>query len=270
MTQQNKLSNIENKTGNLYSDCFEVLNNDQWIAQGELLADQLGLDEFWVKSKRCFDGGCGHGALEYRLAKLGAADVTGFDLHPEIEMDRFKEFLNVRFVQGSLVDICMPDGLFDLVVSSGVVHHTVDPDKAFSEMTRILKPGGRFVLGVYGKHGLFPWCLQMARLFTVRIPMIRESFIRKVCNWLKLDPIWRYQVLDYLYVPILRRFSPQQIKDRFFTKNGLLDVERVSNLTPEKAERYVKRNASYTYDYRKLKSRILFGHGFIVVAGRKP
>lgn len=269
MIQQNKCSDIENITGNLYSDCFKVLHNDQWIAQGELLADQLGLDESIVKGKKCFDGGCGHGALEYRLAKLNAVDVTGFDLHPEIEEGRFMDLPHVHFVQGSLLEIPLPDNSFDLVVSSGVIHHTVDPEKSFSEMARILKPGGLLVLGVYGKHGLFPWCLQLARLFTIRIPIIRESFIRKVCDWIGLNPIWRYQVLDYLYVPILRRFTPKQVKEKFFVKNDLKNPTRISNLTVNKAKDYIKRNASYTYDYRKLKSRILFGHGFIVVSGEK-
>jgi len=269
MTQANNRNEIENKTGELYADCFEVLRDEQWLAQGELLASQLGLNEGRVAGKRCFDGGCGHGALDQRLAKLGALNVVGFDLKPQIEQRRFADVQQVSFKQGSLLEIPFPDGHFDLVVSSGVVHHTVDPDRAFAEMVRILKPGGRFVLGVYGKYGLFPWVLWVARLFTVKLPIVREPFVRKICNWLKLDPIWRYQVLDYLYVPLLRRYTPKGVIRNFFVKNGLKNALRISNITQDKAGDFVKRNASYSYDYRKLSSRILFGHGFIVVTGEK-
>lgn len=266
MKNQNQ---IEQKTGFLYADCWDYLNDEQWKAQGQLLADQLGLSEASVVGRTCFDGGCGHGALDYRLAELGANSVLGFDLNPNVKMHRFESVTQVRFVQGSLLDIPLPDASLDLVVSSGVLHHTVDPDKAFSEMVRILKPGGRFVLGVYGKHGLFPWCLSVARFITVSLPIVREPFMRKVCAWLKLDPIWRYQVLDYLYVPVLKRFSPQEIIERFFHKNSLTQCGRVSNLNTEKAKEYVGRNASYTYNYRNFSSRILFGHGFIVISGLK-
>lgn len=261
---------VESKTGDLYSDCWEYLTDEQWLAQGELLADQLGLDEAQVAGKTVFDGGCGHGAFDYRLAKLGAKEVVGFDLKPNPKMSLFADAPQVRFVQGSLLEIPFPDASFDLVVTSGVVHHTADPDKVFAELARLVKPGGRLIMGVYGKYGLFPWSCWLARLFTVRLPIIREPFMRKVCDMLKLDPIWRYQVLDYLYVPILHRFTPNGIRERFFNKHGFQNVERIRNLPPERASSYVKRNASYTYDYTSLSSRILFGHGFITIRGDKP
>jgi len=85
---------------------------------------------------------------------------------------------------------------------------------------------------------------------------------------LRLDPIWRYQVLDYLYVPILRRYTPKQMI-AMFERHGIQGAHRVSNLTQGAAKEYVKANASYTYDHRSLSSKILFGHGFIVIAGKK-
>ena len=84
---------------------------------------------------------------------------------------------------------------------------------------RLLKPGGRFVLGVYGKHGLFPYCLALARFFTVTLPIVPEKLVSKLAELLRLNPIWRYQVLDYLYVPILRRYSPAQVKEMFLKYN---------------------------------------------------
>jgi tRNA (cmo5U34)-methyltransferase len=43
----------------------------------------------------------------------------------------------------------LPDGPFELVVSALAVHHLDGPDKAdlFARIARVLRPGGRFVLG---------------------------------------------------------------------------------------------------------------------------
>ena len=49
----------------------------------------------------------------------------------------------------------MPDGVFDAVVSDGVIHHTPDPRRAFRENARVLKPGGHLYLGVYNRQGYY-------------------------------------------------------------------------------------------------------------------
>jgi SAM-dependent methyltransferase len=265
----NKKEVIEKETGGLYNSCFLALTDEQWQHQGELLAEQLGLDESKVRGKVCLDGGCGHGALVYRLLQLGAEKIVGVDLEPTPKTDKFADFSNIEFVKASLIDLPFADSTFDLVVTSGVLHHTVDPEKCASELARVLKPGGRLVIGVYGKYGLFPWLLWVARLFTVKTGLINCPASDKFISKFKLDPIWRYQVLDYLFVPILRRYTPRQVKDGFFRANGMADSVRISNITREKGKKFTQLNTSYSYDYRTLKSRVLFGHGFIVIQGIK-
>lgn len=257
---------VEQKTGELYSGIFRKLDDEQWYAQGELLAEQLGLDAAQVSGKSVLDGGCGHGALVFRILKLGAAEVVGVDLEPAPKEEVFKDFSNVRFVKASLLNLPFESNLFDLVVSSGVLHHTADPEKGFHELARVLKPGGKLILGVYGKHGLFPWLLWIARLFTVKLPIIPEKLVSRFIDLLKLDPIIRYQILDYLYVPILRRYTPSQVKD-MFRRHKIQNPDRVSNISKEKGREFTRRRTSYSYDYRTLKSKILFGHGFIVISG---
>lgn len=264
----NNSNQIENKTGELYNSCFNVLNESQWLCQGELLAEQLGLDENIVKDKVCLDGGCGHGALCYFVSKLGAKKVIGVDLEPTPYEGKFIDG-KVEFVKTSLMNLPFESNSFDVVFSSGVLHHTINPEKGAAELARILKPGGKLIIGVYGKYGLFPWLLWLARILTVKIPVIPYKFIDNLTIKFKLDPIWRYQVLDYLYVPILRRYTPKQVKEKFFLANNISNPVRVSNITVEKGKKFTNQNTSYSYDYRTLKSRILFGHGFIVIEGIK-
>jgi SAM-dependent methyltransferase len=44
--------------------------------------------------------------------------------------------------------LTLPDGSFDLVVTQDVFEHVLQPDRAFSEVARILRPGGAHVFTV--------------------------------------------------------------------------------------------------------------------------
>jgi len=76
------------------------------------------------------------------------------------------------------------------------------------------------------------------------------------------------EVLDYLYVPILSRYTPNQLK-KLLEDRGIKNVSRISNISTEKADIFNKNHTSYSYDYRAWSSRLLFGHGFIVMEGIK-
>lgn len=272
MNSSNSIQAIERETADLYSDCFDRLNkwdDATWYKQGEMLFENLGLTEEKVKDKICMDGGCGHGTLSYQLLKHGAREVHGVDLHNTLKTGAFDTFNNMHHVQASLLNMPLPDNKFDLVVSNGVLHHTADPAQCFREFTRVLKPGGRLVLGVYGKHGLFPYVLSLCRIFTVKLPIIPKGFAKKVIDLFKLNPMTRYQLLDYLYVPCLNRYTPKQVINDFFLKNGLKNPVRVYGLTPERGKMYRDHHTVYTYDPRTLSAKILFGVGFIVVEGYK-
>jgi len=53
-------------------------------------------------------------------------------------------FENVEFVLGDIEEMPFDDGLFDVVISNCVLNLVPDKSKAFSEIYRVLKPGGRF------------------------------------------------------------------------------------------------------------------------------
>jgi SAM-dependent methyltransferase len=50
---------------------------------------------------------------------------------------------NIEFREGLLEDIPVDDGWADVVISNGVFNLCVDKQRAFSEVFRILRPGGR-------------------------------------------------------------------------------------------------------------------------------
>ena len=75
--------------------------------------------------------------------------VTGIDfsddmLKKAVENARKLGYANVFFVKGDIEQIPFPDGQFDVIVSNCVLNLVPDKIKAFSEIFRVLKPGGHF------------------------------------------------------------------------------------------------------------------------------
>ena len=53
-------------------------------------------------------------------------------------------------------------GAFDVVYSSGVLHHTPDPRASFAAVARLVRPGGMVVLGLYNAYARLPHRLRRA------------------------------------------------------------------------------------------------------------
>jgi SAM-dependent methyltransferase len=100
--------------------------------------------------ERVLDVGCGAGTDTLVAAQMVAPDghVTGIDMTPEMlgkaraaaaEMD----VANVEFVEGEVERLPFPAESFDVVISNGVIDLIPDKDAVFSELFRVLRPGGR-------------------------------------------------------------------------------------------------------------------------------
>jgi ubiquinone/menaquinone biosynthesis C-methylase UbiE len=75
-------------------------------------------------------------------------EVIGVDITDE-EFEKARERLNdarISFVVMDGAHLEYPDHSFDMVSMSAGMHHLTDIDAVLSEMVRVLKPGGRFVL----------------------------------------------------------------------------------------------------------------------------
>ncbi len=77
--------------------------------------------------------------------------VTGVDMSPKmLEQSRIRanteNILNAEFTEGDAENLPFPDSSFSLVTSRHAPHHFHDVPKFLSEVTRVLKPGGRFVM----------------------------------------------------------------------------------------------------------------------------
>ena len=100
--------------------------------------------------ERVLDLGCGAGTDSLVAAQMVGSDgsVTGIDMTPEMlaKARLSAETMgaaNVEFVQGEAEALPFPDASFDVIVSNGVIDLIPDKAAVFSELLRVLRPGGR-------------------------------------------------------------------------------------------------------------------------------
>jgi len=114
-----------------------------------------GVANPWVLGRlapgeRVLDLGSGAGTDSLIAAQMVGehGHVTGIDMTPEMlakaraaaaEMGAS----NVEFVESEAEQLPFPDESFDVVISNGVIDLTPDKDAVFSEIYRVLSPGGR-------------------------------------------------------------------------------------------------------------------------------
>jgi len=100
--------------------------------------------------ERVLDLGSGAGTDSLVAAQMvgPGGSVTGVDMTPEMlakargaaEQLRVS---NVEFVEGEIERLPFPEACFDVVISNGVIDLVPDKDAVFSEIHRVLVPGGR-------------------------------------------------------------------------------------------------------------------------------
>ncbi len=98
------------------------------------------LDPSWVVA----DLGCGTGDAAERLAPV-VAEVIAVDREASMldaSKKRLREFDNIRFLQGDLMDLPLEAQSVDAAVMMLVLHHLPEPAKALLEAAKALRPGG--------------------------------------------------------------------------------------------------------------------------------
>ena len=200
------MSEVEARTGRLFGDLWHHLDNEQFEQSVALFARRFeanGFDLSWLKGKQCLDVGCGGGRYSIAMGRLGAGQGTGCDISDDgLANARFRAegTPHVTFEKASALDLPFEDESFDFVFSSGVLHHTTDPDEGLDELTRVLRPGGYLYLMLYGGGGL-RWAASMA----VR-PYAQElgvDFIDKAIGKTGLPANNRRHFLDDFFAPIV-------------------------------------------------------------------
>lgn len=184
-----------------------------------------GLDIHWRKmvakqaamledrpSQRAIDVATGTGDLAFAIHDAGVPEVVGLDFSTEMiakaEKKAKKRGVGVEFLVGNGMNLPFDDASFDACTISFGLRNMEDYTAAIREMTRILKPGGKFV------------CLEMTPF--------RRPF---------LGPLFKFyfEVIVPLVGSVLSgdlkayRYLPRSVR-AFPSADGLADICRVAGL----------------------------------------
>lgn len=105
--------------------------------------------------------GAGNDCFVARSIVGETGHVTGLDFTDEMLFRANRNsakmgYKNVDFIKGDIEQIPLADNSFDVVISNCVLNLVPDKVKAFSEIKRVLKPGGHFCVSDIVLKGYLP------------------------------------------------------------------------------------------------------------------
>lgn len=147
----------------------------KWVMSEDSFKRKLVSQSRILPGMKVLDLGCGTGTLTVMLKKeYPNSTITGLDGDPQmLDIPRQKSAnLNIQWDQGMAYALPYPDGSFDRVVTSLVIHHLVTEDKrrTFHEIYRVLKPNGALCVLDFGAHHS-----RTARLITMYMHGLEEA-----------------------------------------------------------------------------------------------
>lgn len=142
---------------------------------------------------RVLEVGCGSGFESQSLDRVTRGRILGIDLNLAVLANgpalAAHPFIDVAVA--SLFTLPARRGSFDLVYSSGVLHHTWSTKAAFDEIARYRKPDGTIYIWVYSRDDIalstrtcLNWILEETfRPWIARLPEFLQDAIIKILSW---------------------------------------------------------------------------------------
>ena len=134
-----------------FDDVSSLIRKSNQGVFARLLDEQIPYGTFVL------DCGCGTGQLSNFLSvsqrTVFGADMSMSSLNLAQQFKEKNSLNRVNFVQMNIFSPVFRPESFHLVISNGVLHHTGDPQLAFQTISKLVKPGGYILIGLYHKYG---------------------------------------------------------------------------------------------------------------------
>lgn len=124
---------------------------DEFHVRGAAVSMELAMDAGFDKDMRILDVGCGIGGPSRMLASEFGCKITGIDITEEfIHTARLLTQLVgldhlVQYIHADALNMPFENESFDVVWTQHVQMNIRDKEKLYSEIKRVLVPGGRFI-----------------------------------------------------------------------------------------------------------------------------
>ena len=145
------------------SDFDAIMNHYDLQRRLEVIFDEL-LRGKNLAGCRLLDAGCGTGYFSRRSLASGA-DVVSVDIGVNLLKEARKKGVK-KPVASDVTRLAFADDTFDVVISSECIEHTPSPETAVAELTRVLRPGGIFV--VTCPNRFWHWSCRLANALGIR------------------------------------------------------------------------------------------------------
>jgi SAM-dependent methyltransferase len=122
------------------------------------------LERVIYRGCRLYDIGCGRGFWFpiYEHFGVESSNIIGLDQAQSAVAELQAQGYAVQV--GDALDLPFDDGVADITVANGVIHHTGDSARAFSELVRITRPGGSVIVAVYNIWHPYFWVVHKATI----------------------------------------------------------------------------------------------------------
>ena len=160
----------------LAAPCYETL----WQAQLASAHAELLARAALAPGEQVLDAACGTGLVAFGAARAvgPAGRVVGVDLSGAMveaarRSARLRNVANVTFARMDAEALALPDASFDVALCALGLMYVPEPAAALRELRRVLRPGGRLVLAVWGERARCGW----APVF----PIVETEVASEVC-----------------------------------------------------------------------------------------
>lgn len=205
------------------------------INRGNFESNKIFVEKIGILSgdKKILEIGSGCGAMLDYLKRRGF-DVVGTEINEEYIGVAKKEF-DVDLLNMGGEDLKFPDHSFDIVISFDVFEHIPDTVKHLSEVRRVLKKGGYYILQTPNKITNIPFEIIKEKSFTKYKKYHCSLFTYRGLQ--KMFSRNGFEV-EFVMVPIVNDYFREKIKKHF----GGMGLSLLNILNPDKLPIFLQTN----------------------------